>query len=244
MAFELVRFLPVQHRYVTMASNHLTFKQRTLAIYGLQEYDYVELGVDPALHRLYFRFHQWEAAGALPFRPQRQGGTSRRMPIRGLCARYDWIASTMAVRELRRRTFLVEDTMPGDNVPEGFDHYITVEHVRFKGFPFKPKYFPRAGGIYWLRNEYGDVVRIGESDNMASHIFRQGQSLGSKIVTFDYEIIENQKQRLSMELEYIEDYSAQHGVPPPLNPILLTRKKGPRDASKGRGGVSGGAASG
>lgn len=224
MGFQQVRFRPLSTTYVAFAASHISFSDKLLTAFDIAFCEHVELGIDAAARRLYFRFLTADSPESVPFARLNEGSGTRIIAAKPLYGRFDWLAAVLAHKEPSRRRFVLEERSWGDrSAPDGFLHFVTVDPSRVRGLRFDPKHFPQTSGIYWLLNEFGDIMRIGEAANLASSLYTNWQHLSREVKAFDYEEETNARQRLRKSNQYVREYMEAFGREPKYNPVHLVK---------------------
>jgi hypothetical protein len=224
MAFSYVKFRSAAHSYVKFYKRHITFEEKLLETFDLDQCEHLELGVDIDLKRVYFKFMTDASQNSLELHQRHEGKGDRSINARLLYGRYEWLASIPENKANPCKRFLMREVQDRTDVPDGYDLYIDARSPVYRGVKFDPNEFPREKGVYWLLDEYGDVVRIGESDNLASALYAAWQTYGRDIKRFDYEVIGEARNRLKKQKDYVREHADEYGAEPKYNPLLLKKK--------------------
>lgn len=81
-----------------------------------------------------------------------------------------------------------------------------------------PGQFPEEPGVYRLKAG-SEIVRIGESRNIAERLRENLKDYGSEIETFDFEIVPNEAERGEEQKQLLNSFKTAVGRLPKYNPI-------------------------
>jgi hypothetical protein len=183
---------------------------------NLVEYDLVELFVDDTLQRIGFKFLDVETADAVKLTKESRKG-------RIICAKsrlreHKWIADILEEPTSHRR-FLIETDESVKDPTAGVRYYISI------GYRFQPKRefqkqgdYPRLPGVYRLYKD-GEIVRIGESDNLEGRLKEHFRSHKGRVDEYDFAEIQDSSARKLEEKRLLEEFRDAYGRLPKLNPI-------------------------
>lgn len=226
MAFRKIHFHRFDASFIYFYSDKIVFPAKVLREYGIVGRDQVAFGIDSETQRLFFRFQDGPDATTLPFAFRSEKSEDRMIHARVLYRRYAWLAAAGEVKETARKRFPLQlCTSLAVAPPEDFRFYVQPHVGPWRGLRFQPKIFPRGAGVFWLYNEFGDVLRIGETENLAASLYQHWQQMGQEVKFFDYELIASSRKRLRTSNEYIHKYVQESGQEPKYNPLLLSKKK-------------------
>ncbi len=187
---------------------------------GLLDFEYARVGVDPELRRIYFAFQKDAAPGLMKF--YRQTGRSKRKMVASgaLYAKYDWIGAIGKERDKAKRQFLLEDVEPTDSdIYPTYKYFITVGYAWAKERDFGDEsQYPEEPGVYRLKKN-GEVVRIGESNNIATRLKEHSRDYSGEVDAYDFEIVPNELERKAEQKRLLEAFKYNVGRLPKLNPI-------------------------
>jgi len=205
---------------VTFTKTQLHFSASLVEKKGLAEFEYARIGVDSELRRIYFAFQEDAAPGLLKFYRQTGRSSRKMMAIGALYSEYDWIATLKMEREKAKKQFILEEVSPDqvDIYPE-YKFFITIGYSWSNEKDFQdPGQFPEEPGVYRLKAG-SEVVRIGESRNMAERLREHLKDYGSEIETFDFEIVPNEAERKQEQKRLLDSFKTAVGRLPKYNPI-------------------------
>ena len=93
----------------------------------LEGYEYVRLGVDPDLRRIYFAFEFEPGLNLVRFTNQTERDLIKVIPALDLYAAFAWIGKVAERPDLNRRRFTFSDVDPADiTVYRKYRHYIDL----------------------------------------------------------------------------------------------------------------------
>ena len=219
--------MPIEDFYARSESDVVTFDKVQIHFSAslvekrqLLEYEYARIGVDPELRRIYFAFQKEAAPGLLKF--YRQAGRSKRKMLAAgaLYAQYDWIAAIKNQEDKAKKQFILENLDPGDSkVYPKYKYFITVGYALAPDRDFRDQsQFPEEPGVYRLKKN-GEVVRIGEGNNIATRLKQHLKEYTEQVDTYDFEIVPNDDERKTEQKRLLKSFKASVGRLPKLNPI-------------------------
>ncbi len=205
---------------VTLTRAQLSFSASLVRKLELLKSQYVRIGVDPELRRIYFSFQKDPGLGLLKVFQAKGKSSNRHISTGRLYAQYDWIGRLKDEKELEKRQFLLEDVDPSqDDIYPEWKYFITLGYSWSEERDFQDQsQYPEESGVYRLKRE-GVVVRIGEGKNIAERLKEHLKTYGSKIDTFDFEIVPNQSERAEEQKRLLNEFKAAVGRLPEENPI-------------------------
>ena len=78
--------------------------------------------------------------------------------------------------------------------------------------------YPEESGVYRLKKD-GEIVRIGESSNIATRLKEHYSTYDTEVDKFDFEVVPNDDERKKEEKRLLEHFKDTIGRLPRLNPI-------------------------
>lgn len=205
---------------VTFDKGQIHFSASLVEKYRLTEYEYARVGVDQELRRIYFAFQKEAAPGLLKFFRQTNRSKRKMFAAGALYAKYDWIASIKLEKERAKKQFLLEEVDPADEtIYPQYKFFVTVGYSWASERDFSdPSNYPDEPGVYRLKKD-GEVVRIGEGNNISARLKEHQKEFGDQVDTFDFEIVPNLEDRKTEQKRLLESFKANVGRLPKLNPI-------------------------
>jgi hypothetical protein len=204
---------------VTFDKTQISFSASLVDNLQLLEYDYARIGIDPELRRIYFAFQKEAEPGLLKF--YRQAGKSKRKMLAAgkLYADYDWIAAIKDHENKAKKQFILEAVDPADSNYPKYKYYVTVGYAWAPDRDFRDmSQFPAEPGVYRLKKS-GEVVRIGEGNNIAARLNQHLKEYAEQVDSYDFEIVPNDEERKIEQKRLLESFRASVGKLPKLNSI-------------------------
>lgn len=207
---------------VTFTKKQIHFSTSLVKAYKLDQYDYVRIGVDSELRRIYFAFQREQKPGAAKF--YRQAGRSNRKMFAagGLYSKYDWIEVLKKEKEQKKRQFILEEVSHEQNDKyQKYKYFVTIGYSWSDERDFHDQnQYPEEPGVYRLKKD-GEIVRIGEGINIRDRLVIHHKDFSSEADTFDFEIVPNDEERKKEEKRLLESFKGSVGRLPRLN--MLTK---------------------
>jgi hypothetical protein len=190
----------------------LRFSASLVKRLGLETQQYVLIGVDAELRRLYFAFRPDALPGLLKlYKIKKTGG--RLVAVGKLASQYGWIADVCKEKAAKKQFLAENSTDPK------YKFFVTVGYAWSKPRPFNdPKQYPGESGVYRLRMN-NEVVRIGESSDIAYRLKQHFKEYFGQVDSFDFEIVPNNDERKKEQKRLLDLFIANTGKLPTLNPI-------------------------
>lgn len=205
---------------VMFGKTQINFSASLVKKEGLLDFEYARVGVDTELRRIYFAFQKDAAPGLLKF--YRQTGRSKRKMVASgaLYAKYDWIGAIGKERDNAKRQFLLEVVDPNDSeIYPTYKYFITVGYAWAEERNFSDQLqYPEEPGVYRLKKNC-EVVRIGESNNIAIRLREHSRDYSDEVDAYDFEIVPNELDRKAEQKRLLEAFKSNVGRLPKLNPI-------------------------
>ena len=194
---------------VTFGFRTIDFSTSLVDKYNLENYDYARIGVDYELHRIYFSFQKEQAPGLSKFYPQ-TGRSKRRMISAGkLYSAYDWIGVLKDEKNIEKKQFVLEEVDPNnEEIYPKYKFFVTLGYSWSGERDFHDEeQYPEEPGVYRLKKE-GEIVRIGESNNIQKRLKDHLATYGEQVDTFDFEIVPDEDERHREQQHLLEQYFA------------------------------------
>ena len=123
-------------------------------------------------------------------------------------------------KDKAKKQFVLEDVDPDQTaIYPKYKYFVTIGYSWSSERDFQdPAQFPREPGVYRLKKE-GEIVRIGESRNIATRLQEHLDTYGQDIDKFDFEIVPNDSERKKEETRLLEAFKAAVGRLPKHNVI-------------------------
>jgi len=122
--------MPIERYYgkaetalVTLGEKQLHFAASLVGERGLGKFNYVQIGVDPELRRIYFAFFEKPTPGSSKFFKQSNRSMRRMIAVGGLYAKYAWFDALRRRKEKGKRQFVLEEVTPDET-----DAYPTYQY--------------------------------------------------------------------------------------------------------------------
>ena len=190
----------------------LRFSASLVERLGLGTYQYVLIGVDDELRRLYFAFHPDSLPGLLKLYTIKKTA-GRFVAVGKLAKEYKWVGD-VCKETAAKKQFVAENS-----ADPKYKFFVTVGYAWSKPRPFDdPKQYPAASGVYRLRKD-NVVIRIGESNDIAYRLNQHFKDYFGQVDSFDFEIVPNNDERKKEQKRLLDLYIANVGKLPALNPI-------------------------
>lgn len=223
--------MPIEEFYARSETPVVVFTQRTIQFSAslveernLAGHNYVRIAVDEELRRIYFGFEEQSDKGTTPPGCQKfysAKKSKRRMFAAGkLYSDHTWIKDARH-RDIAKRRFELRDVDKADaDLHSRYQYYIDVGYTFIKNplAILDTDSFPEEPGVYRLWKD-GRIVRIGQSNNIASRLPEHCKEFETAIDEFDYMIIPNEKDRRKEEKRLMAEFKNSRGGLPELNPI-------------------------
>ena len=204
---------------VTFAKTQIHFSASLVTKKNLLDYEYVRIGVDTELRKIYFAFQKEASPGLLKFYKQTERSKRKMVAAGKLYAKYDWIGA-IREKEPAKKHFILDDVDQNDSehYPK-YKYFITIGYAWSSDKDFQePDQFPEEPGVYRLKKN-NEIVRIGEGKNIATRLKEHLKEFGDQVDTFDFEIIPDDKERKAEQSHLLESFKVNVGKLPKLNPI-------------------------
>jgi hypothetical protein len=131
-----------------------------------------------------------------------------------LASQYDWIADVCKEKNAAKKQFVAENS-----ADHSYRFFVTIGYAWLKPRPFNDsKQYPVESGVYRLRKN-NEVVRIGESNNIAERLKQHFKEYFGQVDSFDFEIVPNNDERKREQKRLLDLFIANVGKLPILNPI-------------------------
>jgi len=190
----------------------LRFSASLVKRLSLATYQYVLIGVDDELRRLYFAFRPAALPGLLKLYNIKETA-GRYVAVGKLASEYSWIADVCKEKAAKKQFVAENSTDPK------YKFFVTVGYAWSKPRPFDdPKQYPAGPGVYRLRKD-NVVVRIGESNDIAYRLKQHLKDYFGQVDSFDFEIVPNNDERKKEQKRLLDLFIANVGKLPTLNPI-------------------------
>lgn len=198
----------------------LRFSASLVVKFGLGEFQYARIGTDPELRRVYFAF-QSEPSPGLPKFYGAQNSRVKIIAAGGLASRYDWIDAVFKEKEQTKRQFFLEEVDPQDEeIFPKYKYFVTIGYSWSNNRDFHDiMHHPVEPGVYRLKKN-GEVVRIGESNNIARRFKEHLKDYADEVDFFDFEIVPSDEERKQEQNRMLQSFKAAVGRLPKLNPIV------------------------
>jgi hypothetical protein len=207
---------------VTFSRNQVHFSASLVKSYGLDQYEYIRIGIDSEMRRIYFSFQKESGPGVAKF--YRQTGRSNRKMFAagGLYSKYDWLAALKQEKDKGKKQFILEEVNHEQNdIYPKYKFFITIGYSWSEERDFhNPKQYPEEPGVYRLKKD-GEIVRIGESINIHERLRVHFKDYGNEVDSYDFEIVPNDDERKKEEKRLLESFKEAVGRLPRLN--ILTK---------------------
>ena len=191
----------------------LRFSASLVKRLSLETYQYVLIGVDAELRRLYFSFRSDAVPGLLKlYRIKKSAG--RFVAVGKLASQCGWLADVCKEKSAAKKQFVAENS-----ADLKYEFFVTVGYAWSKPRPFNDsKQYPVESGVYRLRKD-NEVVRIGESNNIANRLKEHFKEFFGQVDSFDFEIVPNNDERKKEQKRLLDLFIGNAGKLPTLNPI-------------------------
>jgi hypothetical protein len=219
--------MPIEEFYGRPESDIVTFTEKSLHFSaslvknkGLSEFEYARIGVDPELRRIYLAFQKDPAPGLPRFYQQSSRSKRKMIAIGRLYSKYDWIGVLKTEKDRAKKQFVLEDVDPEQtDIYPKFKYFITIGYSWSSERDFQdPTQFPEEPGVYRLKKD-GEIVRIGESRNIATRLREHLNAYGQDVDKFDFEIVPNDSERKEEQKRLLGAFKSAVGRLPKYNPI-------------------------
>ena len=220
--------MPIEEFYARSESDVVTFTLRALQFSaslvknkGLEKFEYARIGIDPELRRIYFGFQEDPAPGLARFYSLRKSAR-KAVAVGGLYSEYDWIGALKKEKVRAKKQSVLKEVDPNQiDINLKYKYYIAIGYSWSEERDFQdPTQFPEEPGVYRLKKEQ-EIVRIGESRDIAVRLREHLNTYGQDIDTFDFEIVPNDAERKIEEKRLLEVFKAAVGRLPKYN--LVTK---------------------
>ncbi|MBW1780996.1 MAG: hypothetical protein JRL30_09685 [Deltaproteobacteria bacterium] len=209
-----------QSEIVTFSKTTVSFSVSLVERYGLEDLGYARIGVDEELRRIYFAFQKDPAPGLPRFYSQSERSKRKFVAIGELYKKYDWLDDIRKETDKAKRQFILEEVDHNDDaIYPKYKYFITVGYSWSNERDFsKPENYPEEPGVYRLKRS-GEIMRIGESNNIARRLKEHLSVYADQVDKFDFEIVPNDEERKQEERRLLKHFKAAVGRLPSLNPI-------------------------
>lgn len=216
----------IEEYYARSESDAVTFSFRAIAFsaslvkkHGLDGFDYIRVGIDSELRRLYFSFQKDPAPGLSRFSSQKR--SKRKMIAIGqLYTKYDWLNKIRDEKVKAKKQFILEEVDPNNqSIYPKYKFFITIGYSWSTERDFNDStQYPEEPGVYRLKKD-GEIVRIGEGINIATRLKEHLSTYGNAVDKFDFEIVPNEEERKKEQNRLLESFKVAVGRLPKNNPI-------------------------
>lgn len=204
---------------VTFSKYQVFFSSSLVKAHRLKDFDYVRIGTDSELRRIYFGFQKAQAPGLAKFFAS--GRSNRKSLAAGkLYATFDWIAEVVRQKNRAKKQFLLEEVGADHaEVYSKYQFFITIGYwwSNERDFQAQEEY-PVEPGVYRLKKS-GEIVRIGQGVNIRDRLVAHLKEYGAELDTYDFEIVPNEDERKKEEKRLLELFKGAVGRLPRFNPI-------------------------
>lgn len=219
--------MPIEDYYSKSESANVTFGPKQLRFsaalvkkYDLSNYKHARIGIDSELRRIYFAFQESGGPGIAKFwgRTEKKSG-SKNIAMGSIYSDYDWLAPMQKEKDSAKRQFELEVIDPLDTeIYPKYKYFVTVGYAWAPDRNFHDESnYPEEPGVYRLKKD-GEVVRIGETNNLSRRLKNHLKDYHEEVDTFDFEIVANEEERKSEQKRLFETFRANVGRLPKLNP--------------------------
>lgn len=200
----------------TLSQNGIALSAKFMESQNLLEYEWVEVFTDDILRRIGLKFHNNQTPKTRKLiRSRGTGGrriTAKKLPER------KWIADVLN-EPISDRRFSIETDDSVEDPTDGVRYYISI------GYRLQPKRefgkqgdYPRLPGIYRFFKD-GEIVRIGESDNLESRLKDHYRNYKDEVDEYDFAEIPDLTARKREEKRLLQEFRDAYGRLPKLNPV-------------------------
>jgi len=203
---------------VTFAKTQLYFSAALVKKYDLLKYQHVRIGIDSELRRIYFAFQENGGPGIAKFFGKDKS-LIKNISIGTIYSKYDWLTPLKKEKDPAKRQFELEVMDPLDTeIYPKYKYFITLGYgwAPDRNFHDESNY-PEEPGVYRLKKD-GEVVRIGESNNLSRRLKEHLKEYHEEVDTFDFEIVANDEERKTEQDHLFDAFRASVGRLPKLNP--------------------------
>ena len=217
----------IEEYYARSESDAVTFSFRTIAFstslvkkHGLDGFDYARVGIDSELRRIYFSFQKDPAPGLSRLYSQTGRSKRRMIAIGQLYTQYDWLKKIRDEKVRAKKQFILEEVDPNNqSIYPKYKFFITMGYSWSTERDFDDStQYPEEPGVYRLKKD-GEIVRIGESNNIVVRLKEHYSTYGTGVDKFDFEIVPNEDERKKEEKRLLEHFKDTIGRLPKLNQI-------------------------
>ncbi len=204
---------------VTFSGGKLRFSASLGKKLGLDGFSYARIGVDTELRRIYFAFQSESMPGLAKLYTQKRSAL-KYVAVGTLASKYDWIETVFKQKDQAKKQFVLEevDSARIEIYPK-YKFFVTIGYSWSGERDFHDiNQHPTEPGVYRLRKD-NEVVRIGESNNIAARFREHLKEYGAEVDTFDFEIVPNDDERKKEQNRLLQSYKDNVGRLPKLNPI-------------------------
>ncbi len=209
-----------QSEVVTFSKTTVSFSVSLVEKYNLDGMEYARVGIDEELRRIYFAFQEKNAPGLPRFYSQTDRSKRKFVAVGELYRKYDWLDDIRKQTDKAKRQFILEEVAHDDEaIYPKYKYFITVGYSWSNERDFANcENYPEEPGVYRLKHA-GEIMRIGESNNIARRLKEHVAVYGDQVDMFDFEIVSNVGERKLEERRLLEYFKAAVGRLPSLNPI-------------------------
>jgi hypothetical protein len=194
----------------------IRFSTSLVKRFSLDKYNFVELAADDELHRLYFSFHSEPLPGLVKLYQIKDKTGGRFVAVRKLAKQYDWINKVFDETNRAKKQFVPEVTEKDSK----YNFFVTIGYAFSNARPFADStQYPTEPGVYRLWKD-DEVVRIGESNNIAERLKQHFDEYGGQMDNFDFEIVPKKDERTKEQARLLASFKTNIGRLPKLNPIM------------------------
>lgn len=205
---------------ITFSRSQVHFSSSLVKSFGLEQFDYIRIGVDSELRRIYFSFQKDSGPGVAKFYSQNGRSNRKMFAAGGLYSKYDWIREIKFEKDQAKKQFILEKvSQDQSDIYPKYKFFITVGYSWSEERDFlNTDQYPEEPGVYRLKKD-GEIVRIGESNNIRDRLLTHFKDYRTEVNTFDFEIVPNADERKKEEKRLLELFKEVVGRLPKLNPL-------------------------
>ena len=219
--------MPLEEYYAKSESENVTFGPKQLRFsaslikkYDLSKYGHARIAVDPELRRIYFAFQESGGPGISRFwrrKDAKSGG--KNVSIGTLYLKYDWLVPLKNENDPAKKQFEMEVVDPqNEEIYPMYKYFITLGYAWAPDRNFHDEAnYPEEPGVYRLKKD-GEVVRIGEGNNIFVRLKEHHKKYPDEVDTFDFEIVPNADERKAEQSRLFKAFRGNVGRLPKLNP--------------------------
>jgi len=205
---------------VTFSKTQVHFSSSLVESHGLDQYDYIRVGIDSELRRVYFAFQKESGPGVGKFYGQTGRSNRKMFAAGGLYSKYDWIGALKHEKDQGKKQFILEKVNQDQtDIYPKYKFFITIGYSWSEERDFhNHEQYPEEPGVYRLKKS-GEILRIGEGVNIRARLLVHLKDYGTEVDSFDFEIVPNDDERKKEEKRLLESFREAVGRLPRLNPL-------------------------